>query len=162
MVEDIQELVKNKRVLFVGNSVEIMHHKLKDTINSYDIVVRFGRAIQATPAQEESIGTKVDIWVTGQFRAPCYDTKREWFERGKFKDVKILLNRCRGNFCLSDWIIEDRLPIGMPYTQMYTDQEIIDIMNMFDVDMFNPRSYRPSAGFLTLLWFMEKGFKRNT
>mgnify|MGYP003148252305 FL=1 len=156
MVEDIQELVKNKNVLFVGNSVEIMHHKLKDTINSYDIVVRFGRAIQATPAQEESIGTKVDIWVTGQFRAPCYDTKREWFERGKFKDVKILLNRCRGNFCLSDWIIEDRLPIGMPYTQMYTDQEIIDIMNMFDVDMLNPRSYRPSAGFLTILWFMQK------
>ena len=42
MVERIQQLVKNKRVVFVGNSVEIMNHKLADKINSYDIVVRFG------------------------------------------------------------------------------------------------------------------------
>ena len=70
MVESIQEFVKNKRVVFIGNSVEIMNYKLADKINSYDIVVRFGRAMQVNKLQEESIGTKVDIWVTGQFRAP--------------------------------------------------------------------------------------------
>ena len=33
MVESIRELVKNKRIVFVGNSVEIMKHKLADKIN---------------------------------------------------------------------------------------------------------------------------------
>ena len=56
MVEHIQEFVKNKSIIFVGNSVEIMHHKHADFIDSHDIVVRFGRAIEATPLQEESIG----------------------------------------------------------------------------------------------------------
>ena len=47
-MEGIQQFVKNKRVVFVGNSVEIMNHKLASKIDSYDIVVRFGRAMQAT------------------------------------------------------------------------------------------------------------------
>ena len=77
MVERIQEFVKDKKIIFVGNSVEIMNHKLADFINSYDIVVRFGRAIEANKLHEESIGTKVDIWVTGQFRAPCYNNLKK-------------------------------------------------------------------------------------
>ena len=95
MVERIQQLVKNKRVVFVGNSVEIMNHKLADKINSYDIVVRFGRAIEANKLQEESLGTKVDMWVTGQFRAPCYNRLRTECKVGRFKNVEILVNRCR-------------------------------------------------------------------
>ena len=47
MVESIQQFVKDKRIIFVGNSVEIMNHKLAEFIDSYDIVVRFGRAIEA-------------------------------------------------------------------------------------------------------------------
>ena len=34
MVESIQQFVKNKRIVFVGNSVEIMKHKLADVINN--------------------------------------------------------------------------------------------------------------------------------
>ena len=156
MVRDIQELVRGKSIVFVGNSVEIMHHKLAKEIDKYDIVVRFGRAILATPEQEKSLGSRVDIWVTGQFRSPCYNNRREDFETGIFKDVQILLNRCRGNFRLKDWIIEDRLPEGMEYTQMYTDEEIAEVMMTFDKDMYNPSEFRPSAGFLTILWFIQK------
>jgi hypothetical protein len=156
MVERIQKLVKNKRVVFVGNSVEIMNHKLADKINSYDIVVRFGRAIEANKLQEESIGTKVDIWVTGQFRAPCYNRLRKEFKVGRFRNVEILVNRCRGNFMLKDWVFEDHLPKDMPHTQMFSDQEITDIMKSFDKDILNPDHLRPSAGFLTILWFVNK------
>ena len=74
MVEDIREFVKNKKIIFVGNSVEIMEHQKGDFIDSYDIVVRFGRAIKANALQEKSIGTKCDIWVTGQFRAPSFNS----------------------------------------------------------------------------------------
>jgi len=156
MVERIQELVKDKRVVFVGNSVEIMKHKLADKINSYDIVVRFGRAIGANPLQEESIGTKCDIWVTGQFRAPMYNELKKEFHSGRFKDTQILVNRCRGNLQLKDWVIEDRLPAGMPYDFMYSDQEIIDIMKSFDKDILGCKDLRPSAGFLTILWFVNE------
>ena len=156
MVESIQEFVKNKRVVFVGNSVEIMNYKLADVINSYDIVVRFGRAMQANKLQEESIGTKVNIWVTGQFRAPIYREINKEFTHGKFKDIKILVNRCRGNLQLKDWNFEEHLPKGMLYTQMYSDQEIIDIMKSFDKDILRCKDLRPSAGFLTILWFVNK------
>jgi len=155
MVESIQDFVKDKRIVFVGNSVEIMKHKLADKINSYDVVVRFGRAIGANKLQEESLGTKVNIWVTGQFRAPMYKTHRKDFETGRFKDVKILVNRCRGNFKLKDWNIEEHLPEGMPYEFMYSDKEIIDLMKEFGKDLLT-KDLRPSAGFLTILWFINK------
>ena len=157
MVESIQQFVKDKRIVFVGNSVEIMKHKLADVINDYDIVVRFGRAIEATPLQEESIGTKCDIWVTGQFRAPSFNNVKQEFDNGKFKNTKVLINRCRGNLKLKDWVLEDRLPKDFPeYTQMYSDQELIDIMKVFGKDMLGVNDYRPSAGFITVIWFIDK------
>jgi len=156
MVESIQRAVKNKRIVFVGNSVEIMKHKLGKTIDSYDIVVRFGRALLATTEQEESIGTKCDIWATGQFRAPCFNTAKTKFKKGKFKNTKILLNRCRGNFRLKDWILENRLPENFPsYTEMYSDEELVEVMSMFGKNLFK-QDLRPSAGFITLLWFINK------
>ena len=156
MVESIQEFVKDKRIVFVGNSVEIMQHKLADVIDSYDIVVRFGRAMSATSEQEESIGKRCDIWVTGQFRAPIYKDLRKEFETGRWKDTKILVNRSRGNLQLKDWILEEHLPKGMPYQFMYSDQEIVDIMKSFDKDMLKNKDLRPSAGFITILWFINK------
>ena len=157
MVESIQQFVKDKRIIFVGNSVEIMNHKLAEFIDKYDIVVRFGRAIEANDLQEESIGTKCDIWITGQFRAPSFNNVKEEFETGKFKNTKILVNRSRGNLKLKDWILEDRLPKDFPeYTEMYSDKELIDIMKEFDKDLLDTNEYRPSAGFISLLWFIDK------
>jgi MoaA/NifB/PqqE/SkfB family radical SAM enzyme len=133
MVESIRKFVKNKRIIFVGNSVEIMNYNLAEFINKYDIVVRFGRAIEANDLQEKSLGTKCDIWITGQFRAPSYNNVKEKFISGKFKNTKILVNRCRGNLKLKDWILEDRLPKDFPeYTQMYSDDELVHIMKQFD------------------------------
>ena len=157
MVESIQQFVKDKRIIFVGNSVEIMNHKLAEFIDKYDIVVRFGRAIEANDLQEESIGTKCDIWITGQFRAPSFNNVKEEFETGKFKNTKILVNRSRGNLKLKDWILEDRLPKDFPeYTEMYSDEELIDILKEFDKDLLDTNEYRPSAGFISLLWFIDK------
>ena len=156
-MESIQQFVKNKRIIFVSNSVEIMNHKLAKFIDKYDIVVRFGRAIEATPLQEESLGTKCDIWITGQFRAPSYNNVKEEFISGKFKNTKVLINRCRGNLKLKDWILENRLPKDFPeYTQMYSDNELVRIMKEFDKDLLGVNDYRPSAGFISLIWFINK------
>lgn len=157
MVESIQQFVKDKRIIFVGNSVEIMDHKLADVIDSYDIVVRFGRAIDAKPIHEESIGTRCDIWITGQFRAPTYNNVKEEFKTGKFKNTKVLINRCRGNLKLKNWILEDRLPVDFPeYTQMYSDEELVRIMKEFGKDLLGVNDYRPSAGFISIIWFIDK------
>ena len=157
MVEDIREFVKNKRIIFVGNSVEIMEHQKGDFIDSYDIVVRFGRAIKANALQEKSIGTKCDIWVTGQFRAPSFNSLKKEFATGKFKNTRILINRSRGNIKLKDWILEDRLPKDFPeYTQMYSDKELIRIWKEFGKDILDTKIHRPSAGFITLIWFIDK------
>ena len=155
MVESIQEFIKDKRVIFVGNSVEIMNHKLADVINSYDIVVRFGRAVEANKRHEQSVGKKTNIWITGQFRSHIHNKLYKEFTNGKFKDVEILLNRCRGNFHLKKWVLEDNLPKKMPYTQMYTDEEIFYIMKTFGKDI-KKKQLRPSAGFLTILWFVNR------
>ena len=167
MVESIQQFVKNKRVIFVGNSVEIMEHNLADFIDSYDIVVRFGRALEFILKTEshfpKRLGTKADIWVTGQFRSHMYNKLFYEFTKGKLKNIKILVNRCRGNFHLKNWVLENNLPKGMPYTQMYTDEEIFYIMRSFGVNINTVpgiklalTQLRPSAGFLTVLWFVNR------
>ena len=157
MVESIQQFVKDKRIIFVGNSVEIMNHNLAEFIDEYDIVVRFGRAIEANDLQEKSLGTKCDIWITGQFRAPSYNNVKKEFTSGKFKNTKVLINRCRGNLKLKDWILEDRLPKDFPeYIQMYSDNELVNIMKEFDKDLLGVNDYRPSAGFISLIWFINK------
>ena len=55
MVDSIQKLVKNKSVLFVGNSVEMMEHDLAEFIDGFDIVVRFGRAISANETTTKTV-----------------------------------------------------------------------------------------------------------
>ena len=67
-MDSIRKLVKDKSVLFVGNSVEMMNRKLKKFIDGFDIVVKFGAAIEAKEKHQEHIGTRADIWITGQFR----------------------------------------------------------------------------------------------
>ena len=155
-MDSIRDFVKDKSVLFVGNSVEIMEHNLAEFIDGFDIVVRFGRAISTNKRQQKCVGKKCDIWITGQFRAPEYHKNKENFETGKYKNTKILVNRCRGNFVLKEWKLEEHLP-DMPYEFMYSDQEIIDLMkNRFNKDMIDTKEYRPSAGFISLIWFIEK------
>ena len=110
MEKHIKELVKNKSVIFVGNSVEIMAHKNKDFIDSHDIVVRFGRALEANKKQEESLGSKCDIWITGQFRSHAFKKKiKEFKPGGKFEKTSILVNRSRGNFKVKEFVIEKHI-----------------------------------------------------
>ena len=68
MAKTLQELTQNKRILLVGNSVEILQYNLKDKIESYDTIVRFGQGIP-NEDNKDKIGSRTDIWVTGYLRA---------------------------------------------------------------------------------------------
>ena len=67
-MDSIRKLVKDKSVLFVGNSVEMMNRKLKKFIDGFDIVVKFGAAIEAKEKHQEHIdayGMDNDLRLTG-------------------------------------------------------------------------------------------------
>ena len=159
MEKDIRKIVKDKSVIFVGNSVEIMKHEHAKFIESHDIVVKFGRALEATPLQEKSLSSRVDVWVTGQFRSHAFRKMKDHFKPGgKFENTHILLNRSRGNFHLKEFVLEKHMCphlIKYGYQEMYSDKEIIDTMKVFDRDVIGT-DLRPSSGFLTILWFIEK------
>ena len=56
----IFEKLKNKNVVLVGNSVEILNYKKADFIESHDVIIRMGRGIPR-PRHYEAIGKRTDI-----------------------------------------------------------------------------------------------------
>ena len=66
MVKNLQKLTEGKRIILVGNSVEILQYEYGDYIESFDTVVRFGRG--APYDYTTSLGSRTDIWVTGLLR----------------------------------------------------------------------------------------------
>jgi hypothetical protein len=57
MQKDLINLVENKDVILVGNSVEILQYNNGELIDSYDTVVRFGKGFP-TPPIEHAIGCR--------------------------------------------------------------------------------------------------------
>lgn len=65
-LENFREFCRGKNVLLVGNNLTALERKQAALIDRYDVVVRFGKGIQ--PGFEEYIGSKTDVWMTGEFR----------------------------------------------------------------------------------------------
>tara|TARA_R100000808_G_C2153121_1_gene163033 strand:- start:409 stop:1122 length:714 start_codon:yes stop_codon:yes gene_type:complete len=144
MQKALINLVKNKDVILVGNSVEILQYDNGELIDSYDTVVRFGKGFP-TPPIEHAIGKRTDIWQTGILR-------RHMFM--KFSDAQVrLFNRSR--IYLDKEIKENKLP-NFPYVNMYSDQELDQIYKEFNFTDPRLHSPRPSQGFISLLFFTRK------
>lgn len=148
--QNIEELVKDKSVLFVGNSVEILDYELAEYIESFDIIVRFGKAIIRDEKQLKSLGYRTDIWITGAFRAMCYFEWKDWENISA-----ILFNKCRINLKAN---IEEPIPIPVHdyAVNMFTDKELQDIFDEFNCTNSDRYDWRPSAGFISILYFMRK------
>lgn len=160
----IAELVKDKRVILVGNSVEIMNYEYGDFIDSFDIVIHHGASIARTEHQFKSLGSKTHIWVTGSFRLNTYYNVEEEFLNGRYKDTMILFNRVRTKLLNVEDIVkwENQLP-PLPRIDMFNDIEIAQMlhelkyMKGFGDGYYGPRNgMRPSGGFMTLLYFTKK------
>jgi hypothetical protein len=132
-LQDFKEFCRDKRVLLVGNNLTALARKQGSLIDSYDIVVRFGKGIQ--PGFEEYIGSKTDVWMTGEFRRdmhkhlkgdtvclynPSFIRKMEpptWshvvmFDREESKSIN-------DEFCTGD----SRLSAGA-YTSLFFDRKV--------------------------------------
>lgn len=65
-LQSFKDFCKDKKILLVGNSLTALQREQASLIDSYDIVLRFGKGV--LPGYENYIGSKTDVWMTGQFR----------------------------------------------------------------------------------------------
>ena len=87
----IQNLVKDKRVIIVGNSVEMMKYEYGDFIDSFDIVCRINEVLFAKKLRKD-YGSRTDIcfWNMGtphlkDFSFMVNESKEE------FENVKLIV-----------------------------------------------------------------------
>ena len=102
--------------------------------------MRFGQGIP-NYENEDRIGNRTDIWVTGYLRANYHRF---------FKDCLVLFNRCRIHL---DKKIEKP---KFEHIDMFSDEEIKSINKELGVIEKTPLGWRPSAGFWTILFFIRK------
>lgn len=137
----VSDKIRNKSVILVGNSVELLEYEYGDYIESFDIIVRFGRGIPY-PDIYKSVGQRTDIWITGFLRANAYHN---------FPTALKLLNRCR--------IHLDKKPnreIIFDHEVMYSDDELKLIFKEFGCKNGDANALRPSAGYMGIHYFVNK------
>tara|TARA_R110001592_G_scaffold132485_2_gene347119 strand:+ start:18344 stop:19057 length:714 start_codon:yes stop_codon:yes gene_type:complete len=144
MKKQLTSLVKDKNVILVGNSVEILHYNNGKLIDSYDTVVRFGKGFPNS-ILEHAIGKRTDIWQTGILRRKMHT---------KFPDAKVkLFNRSR--IYLDAGIKKHKLP-EYACVNMFSDSQLENIFKEFNFTDPNKYAPRPSQGFIALLFFTRK------
>ena len=149
-IEEIQDFFRDKRVLIVGNSVELMTQENAELIDSFDIVVRLGRGIKTTPNEELAVGSKVDVWISGLFRIPLLQEEEI---QQKLKGKLILLNGSRIDVT-DGWLkktIEE-----YPYTPLFSDEEILGFYEKYGIINNSKKSFRFSAGMWTIFFMLKK------
>lgn len=133
---------KKRNIILVGNSVELLQYDFGKYIDSFDTVVRFGRGVP-TEDNSHAIGKKTDMWITGFLRMGSYHC---------FPGAEILFNRCRIHL---DLIPKKTIPFDK-YTDMFSDEELMKIFNKIGAEIGVAEGQRPSAGFLGILYFLQK------
>jgi hypothetical protein len=134
-LDEMKDYVRDKDIILVGNSLDALELKLGESIDNYDITVRFGKGLPE-PITFDRIGTNTHIWVTGQLRMNSYTLLP--------RVTKILFN---------DSIFNENL--GYPdvdHLSMYTRDEIDDLAIAYGATS----GKRISVGALTAHYFGHK------
>jgi len=131
---NIYDFVRGKSVIVVGNNSTALEVEQGELIDSYDIVVRFGKGIP--DGYERYIGRRTDIWVTGGFRQGL---------REKFPShTQVLYN-------VSTLTGRPHVRPDYPHTPMYS-MESINALNEF----YGGKEKRLSAGAVAGLWLVNE------
>ena len=145
--ETIINLLKDKNVVLVGNSIEILNYENADFIDGHDVVIRMGKGVPRE-RQHAAIGKRTDIWASGFLRAEQISARPD------LQDTPKLLNRCRIDLNsprdLPGWLNEQ-------FHTMWTDQELLELYDEFGY-VNNETLGRPSNGFIVLLWLIKKAW----
>ena len=139
-IEVILDILENKNIVLVGNSVEILNHQKGNHIDSFDVVIRMGKGYPR-PHYNKFIGKKMDIWASGFLRAEAHMDRIE---------VPKLLNRTRID-------LNKPREVEGEWVTMFTDEELFEIYDDFGYEN-NATLGRPSNGFIVLLWLIKKAW----
>jgi len=137
-LERIKQLCADKHIVLVGNSITALSKKQGKDIDSFDIVVRFGKGVP--DPYPEYLGRRTDIWCTGNFRSEM---------RGYFPDkAEVLYN------------VASLTNVDRPsyyHTVMFDKKEIEDIQNKYITECDTKgNKKRLSIGVMTALFFVNK------
>lgn len=149
-IEEIKEFFRDKKVLIVGNSVEMMTQRNAELIDSYEVVIRLGRGIKTMPEDEIAVGNKVDVWISGLFRISLL---QEEPVQEKLKDKLILLNGSRIDVT-DGWL--KKTIAEYQYTPIFSDEEILEFYEKYGIINNNVKSFRFSAGMWAVFFMLEK------
>ena len=160
----IEDFVRDKKVVLVGNSIEMLKYEYGDFIDSFDVVIHHGASIARTKNQFKNLGSRTDIWITGSFRFNNYYQLVKEFQIGRYKDTMILFNRVRTKLLnVKDQINWNNSLPQIPRIDMFNDIEILKLLDEFNYmegfgdGVKGPRNgMRPSGGFMALLYFTKK------
>lgn len=139
-IEVILDILENKNIVLVGNSVEILNHQKGNHIDSFDVVIRMGKGYPR-PHYNKFIGKKMDIWASGFLRAEAHMDRIE---------VPKLLNRTRID-------LNKPREVDGEWVTMFSDEELFEIYDEFGYEN-NATLGRPSNGFIVLLWLIKKAW----
>ncbi len=145
---------KNKSIVLVGNSTSMQDYNNSSLIDGYDIVVRFGLALDPDSDMIAKVGSKIDVWVGGIYANVHYKRK---FKTKSVRDIEplndtvLLFNRSR--LGLEKELNKSYSDIGNISLTMFSDPQIQNFYKMHDVDQ---NTTRLSAGAWAILFFMKK------
>lgn len=149
-IDEIREFFKDKKVIIVGNSVEMMTKNNAELIDSYDIVIRLGRGIKTSAKDEIAVGKKIDVWISGLFRIKLL---QEEDIQKKLKDKLILLNGSRIDVT-DGWLKKTIKEYN--YTPIFSDSEILEFYEKYGIINNSVKSFRFSNGMWTIFFMLEK------
>ncbi len=130
-LEEFNEYIKGKNIIILGNALGALDKYLGEMIDSYDIVLRFGKGIPSKSIYK-NIGQRTDIWVTGELRMHEHHRLPE--------GCKILFNNSKYN-------PEKGKPFD-DYLEMYSYATIRDLQRQYKVGKY----LSLSAGAITSHW----------
>ena len=145
--EHIIGILKDKNVVLVGNSIEILNYEKGEFIDSHDVVIRMGKGVPRSH-HYNAIGKRTDIWASGFLRAEQISA------RPGMETVPKLLNRTRIHLTEPRELPEE---LKDQFHTMWTDEELLELYKEFgyvDSEVLG----RPSNGFITLLWLIKKAW----
>lgn len=156
----LQDYFKGKKVIIVGNSVEMMDHEYGEFIDSFDSVIRIGRGMDIR-GRANVLGTKCDVWSTGEHRAEMYNEKSLQPIMNKLQVVLYNPNRAD----LSSDNVKYPAYLKFPETLRYPMYHIPELREWNDKhniwfswnDLDNEkRTARFSSGIMTIKFMIEK------
>jgi len=148
----IREYFADKDVVLLGNSVEVMTQEKGDWIDSFDLVCRCGKGILINDDFKPAIGSRTDVWFTGDLRSSMYQRKNYHL----FNETSLILfNRSKRNYEKESDMPVNLKESGIAY-DMFTHEENKEWMRGYGSISGKFESIRPSMGLNAIKYLVEE------